>query len=113
MLKLLKYELIHEWRSYGIIYLVFIAACGLSPILFKDQIMMNQAMVQTDSTMNMLGMISILVISILTMAIIISTAAIRRRTDAAKSRFLFIPHTPFCLCFRPLSLQPHRGGWRP
>lgn len=24
MLKLLKYELIHEWRSYGIIYLVFI-----------------------------------------------------------------------------------------
>ena len=22
MLKLLKYELIHEWRSYGIIYLV-------------------------------------------------------------------------------------------
>lgn len=74
MLKLLKYELIHEWRSYGIIYLVFIAACGLSPILFKDQIMMNQAMVQTDSTMNMLGMISILVISILTMAIIISTA---------------------------------------
>ena len=74
MLKLLKYELIHEWRSYGIIYLVFIAACGLSPILFKDQIMINQAMVQTDSTMNMLGMISILVITILTMAIIISTA---------------------------------------
>lgn len=47
MLKLLKYELIHEWRSYGIIYLVFIAACALSPILFKDQILMNQAMVHT------------------------------------------------------------------
>ena len=46
-------------------------------------------------------------------ALIISTAAIRRRTDAAKSRFLFIPYTPFCRCFRPLSLQPHRGGWRP
>ena len=29
MLKLLKYELIHEWRSYGIIYLVFIAAANL------------------------------------------------------------------------------------
>ena len=27
MLKLLKYELIHEWRSYGIIYLVFIEMC--------------------------------------------------------------------------------------
>ena len=50
MLKLLKYELIHEWRSYGIIYLVFIAACALSPILFKDQILMNQAMVHTSST---------------------------------------------------------------
>ena len=74
MLKLLKYELIHEWRSYGIIYLVFIAACALSPILFKDQILMNQAMVHTSSTMNMLGVISILIITIMTMAIIISTA---------------------------------------
>lgn len=74
MLKLLKYELIHEWRSYGIIYLVFIAACALSPILFKDQILMNQAMVHTSSTMNMLGVISILNITIMTMAIIISTA---------------------------------------
>ena len=42
MLKLLKYELIHEWRSYGIIYLVFIAACALSPILFKDQILISR-----------------------------------------------------------------------
>ena len=77
MLKLLKYELIHEWRSYGIIYLVFIAACALSPILFKDQILMNQAMVHTSSTMNMLGVISILIITIMTMAIIISTAICR------------------------------------
>ena len=43
MLKLLKYELIHEWRSYGIIYLIFIAACVLSPILFKDQMFASQA----------------------------------------------------------------------
>lgn len=62
-----------RWRSYGLLS-GFYRCRALSPILFKDQILMNQAMVHTSSTMNMLGVISILIITIMTMAIIISTA---------------------------------------
>ena len=74
MLKLLKYELIHEWRSYGIIYLIFIAACVLSPILFKDQMFASQANMVVESNMSVLGVIAVLAVTMMTMAIIISTA---------------------------------------
>lgn len=74
MLKLLKYELIHEWRSYGIIYLIFIAACVLSPILFKDQLLVSQASMGVESNMSVFGIIAILAVTIMTMAIVISTA---------------------------------------
>ena len=74
MLKLLKYEMIHEWRSYGIIYMIFLAVCILCPILFRDQFFATRSAMDSNTMADFLGMIAIMAIMIMSMAIVVSTA---------------------------------------
>lgn len=66
MLKLLKYELIHSWRSFSLVYLVFLGVCTFSPLLWRGDF-------QKISSDSMLSTLTIFIIIIMTFAITIST----------------------------------------
>ena len=68
MLKLLKYEMIHSWRSFGIIYIIFLAACVLAPFLWD-----GGRMEFSNNAAMMVGTIAMMVIVLMTFAIILST----------------------------------------
>ena len=68
MLKLLKYEMIHSWRSFGIIYIIFLAACVLAPFLWD-----GGRMEFSNNAAMMAGTIAMMVIVLMTFAIILST----------------------------------------